>query len=185
MTKRFAAQFNHTRSLTIIVGLFLVLSLLSSCRKETDPGDVTILFWNALSEKNWMKAQYYSVDGSKALFTKNFSSSHIQIGKVNIHYDAASVETYISREYAATNQSFLTYLIRIPKSDYWRVDYPHTFREIKKSRLRSLLEVVKAISTEVKIDLGAWFNGLGRSLLNSIKGFFKKDKKAPPILKSV
>ena len=176
VTKLYDFFIKSPKSLTLIVGLFCCFLVLSSCRKETDPGDVTILFWEALSEKDWDAADYYSIDGSSALFNKNLRSSHVQIGDINIHYDQATVKTYVSREYAAKDQSFLTYLVRIPETDQWRVDYPQTYQKIKQGDLNSLVEVVKHLGGELKIDLGKWFKGLGASMLKSIKGFFKKDK---------
>ncbi|MCK4494635.1 MAG: hypothetical protein KAU26_11295 [Methylococcales bacterium] len=152
-----------------------MLCVLSGCRKETDPGDVTILFWVALSEGNWEEAKDYSTQGSEDLFSKDTKSSHIQIGKVNIHYNQATVETYINREYAAKAESFKTYLIRIPKNDHWKVDYPKTYQAIKKNDLKSLVFTVKAIGAKVKIETTLWFKNLIASLVNWMKSFFKKD----------
>ncbi len=175
MTNYCCFCINKSKSLTLIVGLFFLLCLLSSCRKETDPSDVTILFWVALSEGNWEEAKGYSTQGSEDLFSNDIKSSHVQIGKVNIHYDQATVETYLNREYAAKAESFTTYLIRIPKNDTWKVDYPKTYQSIKQSELQSLASAVKEMGTKAKIETTLWFKNLASSILNWVKSFFKKD----------
>ena len=175
VTKLHGFFIKSHRSLTLIVGLFYVLCVLSGCRKETDPGDVTILFWVALSEGDWREAKGYSTQGSEDLFSKDLKASHIQIGKVNIHYNQATVETSINREYAAKSESFTTYLIRIPKNDTWKVDYIKTHQAIKKNELQGLVPAVKAMGSKVKIETILWFKNLTASLVNWIKSFFKKD----------
>lgn len=175
VTKLHGFFTKKNKSLTLFVGLFCVLCLLLGCRKETDPGDVTILFWVALSEGSWENAKDYSTKGSDDLFSKEIKGVHVQIGKVVINYDHATVETYINREYSAKAEAFTTHLIRTPKNDIWKVDYQKTYQSMKTRELKSLLYTVKEIGEKAKIEIVVWFKNQGLSVLNWVKSFFKKD----------
>lgn len=160
-----------------MIGLFCLLCLVSGCRKETDPKDVTILFWMALSENKWDKAKKYSLEGSETLFDKKYQNLSLQIGKVKIDYDVATVATEIIRESAASRSLFQTYLVRIKKTDIWKVDYAKTLDNINDEEFKNALKALKKLGDNVKKTAKEKINPLkdkGKSALNDIKNWIKK-----------
>ncbi|NOQ36833.1 MAG: hypothetical protein GQ569_13215 [Methylococcaceae bacterium] len=169
------------KSPIIMVGLFCLLCLLSSCRKETDPNDVTILFWTALAENRPDEAKQYSVPDSELFFDKKLRNAYVQTGKVEINYDQATVETFISRQSAASGSSFTTYLIRVQKSDLWKVDYKRTLDNIDDKKFKDLFSTLhklgKEAKTHAKEKLFPAVKDKTKILWESVKNWFKKQTK--------
>ena len=160
-----------------MIGLFCLLCLVSGCRKETDPKDVTILFWMALSENKWDKAKEYSLEGSETLFDKKYQNLSLQIGKVTIDYDIATVETEIIQESAASRSLFQTYLIRIKKTDIWKVDYKQTLDNINDKEFENALNALKKLTINVKQTAKDKIHPLkdkGKSTLDNVKNWLNK-----------
>ncbi len=143
---------------------------MSGCRKETNPKDVTILFWMALSENKWDKAKKYSTEGSAALFDKKRHYISLQVGKVDIDYDVATVETIIIRESAVSRSSFKTYLVRTPKTNIWKVDYPKTVDNMNNEEFKNLFKILKK-TTKEKID---FLKAKEKSIRVKIKNWLRK-----------
>ncbi|MDQ7089717.1 MAG: hypothetical protein Q9M50_03620 [Methylococcales bacterium] len=180
MIKRFGFYYHPQKSPVILIGLFCLLSMISGCWRETDPSDVTILFWTALSEKNWDEAKEYSVEGSEALFDKTQGYGYLQTGNVVINYDNATVETMISRKTAAKGHSFITYLVRVKQSDLWKVDYARTKAEIKQREFKDALKIIQQLSSAVKITVKqkmSLIKNKAISLFVTVKKWFKKQTK--------
>lgn len=178
MTKQF--YFETAKSPIIIIGLFCCLSLILGCQKETDPNDVTIMFWVALSENKPDKAKKYSANHSEKLLDKKIRGASIQTGKVEINYDDATVETFINRQSAASGSSFKTYLVRVKKTDHWKVNYNKTLTHIKDKEFKNLFTALKELGSDAKIHakdkLLTSIKDKSKSTWVSIKNWFKKQK---------
>ena len=142
------------KSPVILIGLFYFLCLVSGCLKETDPKDVTILFWMSLSENKGDKARKYSLEDSETLFDKKRHNLSLQVGKVEIDYDVAIVETIIIQASAASRLSFKTYLVRTPKTDIWKVDYAKTRDNIGEKEFENAFKALKKLGNNVKKNSG-------------------------------
>ncbi len=173
MIKDLSLYFKTLKSPILLIGFFCLLCLVSGCRRETDPTDVTIMFWTALSENNWERAKKYSVEGSVPLFNKKTRNIYLQTGTVVINYDKASVETTISRAIATGGLSFKTYLVRIKQNDIWKVDYPRTVGEIKDKKFTAILEVFKKIGLDAKTKVKEKIPWV-KDKIAIVKNWFKK-----------
>ncbi len=168
------------RSPIILIGLFCLLCLVSGCLKETDPKDVTIMFWMALSENEWDKAKEYSTEGSETLFDKKRHNFSLQISAVEIDYDVATVETIIVQESAASRSSFKTYLVRRPKTDVWKIDYAKTLDNISDKEFKNAFKVLKKLGADAKKIAQEKIYPLkdkGKLTLEKVKNWLKKQLK--------
>ena len=161
-----------------MIGLFCLLCLIAGCRKQTDPADVTVLFWTALAENNPEKAKKHATPGSEYFFDEKLKNAYIQTGKVEIHYDEATVETFISRQSAASSSSFKTYLIRIQKDDHWKVDYKKTLDNLKDKEFKDLFKSIRQMGkdalTHTKENFLPSVKEKSKSFLEKVKDWFKK-----------
>jgi len=177
MIKDCRLYFQIQKSPIMLIGLFCLFGFILGCRRETDPTDVTIMFWTALSENNWEKAKKYSVKGSKALFDKNTRNIYLQTGTAVVNYDKASVETSINGVTASHGLSFKTYLVRIKENDTWKVDYAKTISGMNAKKFDSLLHVFKKIGSTTKAKVKEkipWIKAKGKSILTAVKNWVKK-----------
>lgn len=160
------------KSPIFIVGLFCLL-LLVSCNKADNPDDVTIEFWTALSENNLDKAKYHSTEDSVRLFNdEKIRNASFQIGKVKYVCDGATVETWITRQSAQTSSFFKTFLIRDQDEDRWKVDYPHTLRNIDQvadKRFKNLVNTTKESGKTASVSLWSFIKELGHSIVQLFK----------------
>lgn len=170
MTK-LSRLLSSAKSPIFTVGLFCLL-LLVSCSKGDNPDDVAIEFWTALSENNLDEAKYYSTDASAKLFDEKVRNASFQIGKVRYDCDGATVETTIARQSAQTSSSFNTYLVRDQDEDRWKVDYPHTLRNIDRvtdKRFKNLIKTTKESGKSAKVSLWTFIKELGHSIVQLFK----------------
>jgi hypothetical protein len=168
------------KSPIILIGLFCLLCLVSGCLKETDPKDVTIMFWIALSENKWNEAKKYSLEGSETLFDKKQHNISLQVGKVEINYNEATVKTFIIRETAASGSSFKTYLVRVKKTDIWKVDYAKTLDNINDKEFKNVFKALKKLGSDAKKTAKEKIHPLkdkGKSTLENVKNWLKKQFK--------
>lgn len=167
-----------SKSPVILTGLFCLLCLVSGCRSQTNPADVTLMFWTALSENNHGKAKKYSIAGSEYFFDKKLQNAHVLTGKVEINFDEAIVETFIYRQSPASGSTFNTYLIRIQKSDHWRVDYKRTLDNIDETEFKNLFQTIREAGKEAiqktKEKLWPKIEEKGKAVIEKIKNWFKK-----------
>lgn len=172
MTK-LSGLLTSAKSPIFIVGLFCLL-LLTSCNKGENPDDVTISFWAALSGNNLDKAKYHSTKASERLLANNdkIRNASFQIGKVKYICDGATVETWITRQSAETSSYFKTYLIRDQEEDRWKVDYPHTLRNIDKVSDKRFKNII-TVSKESAKTAGDSIVSSIEELLHSIVQLFK------------
>lgn len=172
MTKRLYLLTIPAKSPIFIVGLFCLL-LLVSCNKPQNPDDVAIAFWTALSEYNLEQAKYYSTDASEQYFKdEKLRNASFQIGKVKYVCDGATVETRIVRQSAQTSSIFKTFLIRDEDDDRWKVDYPHTLRNIDQvadKRFKNLVNTTKESGKSASVSLWAFIKELGNSIVQLFK----------------
>jgi len=160
-----------------LIGLFCLLCLISGCRRETDPKDVTILFWMALSENKWDKAKKYSIAGSEIFFDKKLRGASLQTKKVEINYNEATVETIIIRETTASGSSFKTYLVRVPKIDIWKVDYAKTLDKIHDKEFKNAFKALKKLGSDAQKTAKEKIYPLkdkGKSTLKNVKNWLTK-----------
>ena len=158
------------KSPTFIVGLFCLL--LVGCSKNDNPDGVAIEFWTALSENNLGKAKYYSTEASVRLFDEKVRNASFQIGKVKYVCDGATVETRLVRQSAETSSSFKTYLIRDQEEDRWKVDYPHTLKNIDREadkRFKNLITTTKESSKTARVTVWSFIKELGHSIVQLFK----------------
>ena len=175
MIKLLNKQVN-TKSSALKVGLFCFL-LLSGCNKPTNPDDVTIAFWDAMSEYDLEQAKYYSTAASQRLFNEKLRNSSFQIGKVKYDCDGATVETRIARQSAEASSAFITFVIRDQKEDRWKVDYPRTIASIDQvsdKRFKNIIASTKETGKAVKEKVH--FKTFFKELWHAITTVFKNLK---------
>ncbi len=174
------SRFNPSskKSPVILIGLFCLLCLVTGCRKQTDPADVTLMFWTALSENDHEKAKKHSTAGSDYFFDKKLLNANVQTGKVEINFDEAIVQTFITRQSAASSSTFNTYLIRIQKSDHWKVDYKRTLDNIDDKEFKNLFKTLRSAGKEAiqktKEKLWPKIKEKTKGVIDKIKNWFKK-----------
>lgn len=115
---------------------------------------------------------------SEHFFDKKLRNAYIQTGKVKINYDQATVETFINRQSAASGSSFTTYLIRVQKSDHWKVDYKRTLDNIDEPKFKDLFHTINKLTKEAKTHakekLIPSVKDKSKSIWKSVKNWFKK-----------
>jgi hypothetical protein len=167
------------KSPMLIIGLFFALSL-SHCYQPTTPREVTVAFWTAVAENNLEKARQLTAEQQPFPLDKKLRSALVQTGQVNINYDLAMVETYLTLPTAANNKIFQTWLIRQPKTDQWLVLYQQTLVRMPSAGFQSLIvtlkESGKQAKEQVKTHGKSWLKSAWQGI---IKAFAKlKDKTA-------
>jgi hypothetical protein len=131
----------------------------------------------SLSENKWDKAKEYSLNGSESLFDKKRHNLSLQVGKVEIDYDVATVETIIVRESAVSRSSFKTYLVRALKTDIWKVDYAKTLDNINDKEFKNAFKALKELGTDIKKiakEKVIPLKDKGKSTLETVKSWVKK-----------
>ena len=164
---------NSTKSPTIIAGLFCLLYLVSDYRRDATPSDVTITFWIALSENNKKLAKEHSIIGSEPFSNERLYNASLQIGDVNIQENYAVVETFISRESAASSSSFQTYLTRTQDSAPWKVDYQLTLSNIKDKEFESIFDIIINFKERTLAPLVAWLRNKENPRLRRLRDRFR------------
>jgi hypothetical protein len=173
---------NHALSVKspmLNVGLFCFI-LLVGCRTNDNPDDVAITFWTALSEHDLETAQQYSTEQSVVFFKdEKIRNASFQIGRVRYICDGASVETWIARQSAETSSAFKTYLIHDSEEGRWKVDYPHTLKNIDQTtdkRFKNVITSTQESSKSVSTRFLSFMKDLGKSFVQLLKNMKERLK---------
>ncbi|MEY4767482.1 MAG: hypothetical protein RL637_121 [Pseudomonadota bacterium] len=179
-------MINHWQSLKInpmlIVGLVFI-ALLTACHQSSYPREVTINFWSAISEANQAHIEKESVNRlpilhlscrqNLQLAQQNLCNINIQIAKIQIYYDQAEVETILTTAIASVRLLLITYLIRSPETDEWKVDYQRTMNQMVNNNSEDI--VVKLLNRWQKIKI--FIHTKSQSLIQKIRTVFNFSKK--------
>jgi len=147
MTNRSVTQL---KSLMFCIGLFCLLAGLTGCYPPTNPREVTVAFWTAISENDAETARQYTAEQMPLVVDKKLRNAFVQTGKVAIDYDVAFVDTRLTLRTAANTLVFQTFLIREQQTDKWYVSYQQTLFAMPSPGLKSIVTSLKETGQEAK-----------------------------------
>lgn len=173
MTNQSAFQL---KSLMSCIGLFCLCVSLTGCYPPTNPREVTVAFWTAISENNEEVARQYTAEQMPLVADKKLRNAFVQTGKVAIDYDVAIVETQLSFRTAANTLAFKTFLIREQQTDKWYVSYQQTLFAMPSPGLKSIVTSLKETGQEAKQQVKENGKSWLKSLWHKIVAVLKKLK---------
>jgi hypothetical protein len=170
MTNRLITQL---KSLMFCIGLFCLQVNLTGCYPATNPREVTVAFWTAMSENDAETARQYTAEQMPLQVDKKLRNAFVQTGKVAIDYDTALVETQLSLRTAANTLAFHTFLIREQQTDKWYVSYQQTIHSMPSPGLKSIVTSLKETGQEAKQQVKengkSWFKNLWHNFVALLK----------------
>ncbi|MGR9051891.1 MAG: hypothetical protein ACU84J_04520 [Gammaproteobacteria bacterium] len=135
-------------------GLFLCL-LLTACMTAQAPEEVTLAFWNALSEDDLEKAKSFVTEDSRGLLTSasrpRLQNTTFKTGKIVIDGDNATVETLINSKVGSDSDTFLTVLVK--KDGQWRIDYRETVDNLSGNLLGGFINSLQKLGDKINKQL--------------------------------
>lgn len=185
------ALFNLVKS-PAKTGLFIAwMLLLSACETPKTPEQVTVAFWQAMTEKDLETAQQFVTTDSQSLVSADVhelpENASVATGRIVIENQRASVETLIvSKDANNTRQSFYTELQK--EGETWKIDFRQTVNAIPGYALGQLFKNLKGIGENLNKQLEEQMplfekeiESFGRELEKQMQEFEKRlEKLFPP-----
>lgn len=143
------------RSPVVIAGLFLLLLGIAGCQSVSTPEQVTVAFWEDLTDGNVDSARQWVTEDSRRLVAPqpNLEDAALETGAAVIEGNKARVATVLTLEKLETNKKLSFDTLLLQENRQWRVDYRQTLNNLSFLPLGDLLESLKSIGDAVNREL--------------------------------
>lgn len=143
------------KSLTRVAGLFSLLFMLSGCQTVSTPEQVTLAFWEAMTQGNLESARRHATHETQNLVTKqqNLEGASIETGEVVIDGTKARVSTIMTLKKPENNKHLSFNTVLLKEHDLWKVDYQQTLNNLSILPFGELFNSLRAIGDTINKEL--------------------------------
>ncbi len=143
------------KSLTRLAGLFSLLFMLSGCQAVSTPEQVTLAFWEAMTQGNLESARKHATQETQNLVTKqqNLEGASIETGEVVIDGPKATVSTSMTLKKPENNKHLSFNTVLLKEHDLWKVDYQQTLNNLSILPFGELFNSLRAIGDTINKEL--------------------------------
>jgi hypothetical protein len=143
------------KSLTRLAGLFSLLFMLSGCQAVSTPEQVTLAFWEAMTQGNLESARKHATQETQNLVTKqqNLEGASIKTGEVVIDGPKATVSTSMTLKKPENNKHLSFNTVLLKEHDLWKVDYQQTLNNLSILPFGELFNSLRAIGDTINKEL--------------------------------